>query len=50
MAFQNVHPQAPIHFLLIPKKPIQRLRSANQEDATVRLSFPHYLPEIILIA
>ena len=32
LAFRDVNPQAPTHFLIIPKKEIPRLADANLED------------------
>jgi len=32
LAFRDVAPQAPVHILLIPKKPIPRLEFAESED------------------
>lgn len=32
LAFRDVQPQAPVHILLIPKKPIDRLANAELED------------------
>ena len=32
LAFRDVNPQAPTHFLVIPKKPIEKLSDANEED------------------
>jgi histidine triad (HIT) family protein len=32
MAFQDIHPQAPVHFLVIPKQPIVSLDSISEED------------------
>ncbi|MEA5479795.1 histidine triad nucleotide-binding protein [Pseudanabaena galeata UHCC 0370] len=32
LAFRDVNPQAPVHFLVIPKKPIVKLSEANIED------------------
>ena len=32
LAFRDVHPQAPVHFLVIPKKPIVKLSEATIED------------------
>ncbi len=32
LAFRDVHPQAPVHLLLIPKKPIPKLADAVAED------------------
>lgn len=35
LAFHDVAPQAPIHVLVIPKKPIASLAEANAEDAAL---------------
>jgi histidine triad (HIT) family protein len=35
IAFRDVHPQAPVHFLVIPKKPIAMLDDAGEEDKAV---------------
>ncbi|VDN14752.1 unnamed protein product [Dibothriocephalus latus] len=35
MAFDDVSPQAPVHFLVIPKKPIEMLGSAKKEDESL---------------
>ncbi len=32
LAFRDVNPQAPVHFLVIPKKPITKLSEATTED------------------
>ena len=32
LAFKDVNPQAPTHFLVIPKKPIPKLSDAEQGD------------------
>lgn len=32
LAFRDVNPQAPTHFLVIPKKPIAKLSDADEED------------------
>ena len=32
LAFRDLHPQAPIHVLLIPKKPISRIGAAEASD------------------
>ena len=32
LAFEDIHPQAPTHLLVIPKKPIGSLAEATQED------------------
>ena len=33
LAFNDVAPQAPVHFLVIPKKPIEMLSKAKDDDA-----------------
>jgi len=35
LAFHDIHPQAPVHFMLIPKKHIASLGEASAEDAGV---------------
>ncbi|MCB4407921.1 histidine triad nucleotide-binding protein [Synechococcus sp. MU1642] len=35
LAFRDVAPQAPVHVLVIPRKPIESLRSAAAEDAAL---------------
>lgn len=37
LAFHDVSPQAPVHFLVIPIKPIPMLENAGDEDEQVRL-------------
>ncbi|XP_055298050.1 adenosine 5'-monophosphoramidase HINT1 [Sitodiplosis mosellana] len=32
VAFNDVNPQAPVHFLVIPRKPISQLSKAQEED------------------
>jgi histidine triad (HIT) family protein len=32
LAFRDVNPQAPVHILVIPKKPIPRLSDSSDED------------------
>ncbi|MCY7284285.1 MAG: histidine triad nucleotide-binding protein [Cyanobacteria bacterium CAN_BIN43] len=32
LAFKDVHPQAPVHVLVIPKKPIAQLSDAESQD------------------
>lgn len=32
LAFKDIHPQAPTHILLIPKKPLPRLVDATPDD------------------
>lgn len=35
LAFKDIHPAAPVHILVIPKKPIVNLYDAGDEDALV---------------
>ncbi|MBD2160282.1 histidine triad nucleotide-binding protein [Limnothrix sp. FACHB-1083] len=35
LAFRDVNPQAPVHLLVIPKKPIENLAAATAEDQTL---------------
>jgi histidine triad (HIT) family protein len=35
MAFHDVSPQAPVHVLVIPKKPIESLEAATEQDAAL---------------
>jgi histidine triad (HIT) family protein len=35
IAFRDVHPQAPVHILVIPKKPIPNLAVAEPEDQSL---------------
>lgn len=35
LAFRDVNPQAPVHFLVIPKKPIAKLSDAEASDQTL---------------
>ncbi|VDP04880.1 unnamed protein product [Soboliphyme baturini] len=32
LAFHDVHPEAPVHFLVIPKKPLQSLSRTSADD------------------
>jgi histidine triad (HIT) family protein len=32
LAFKDIHPQAPVHLLIVPKKEIPRLADAGAED------------------
>jgi len=36
VAFKDIAPQAPVHFLVVPKKPITSVMTAEQEDVEVR--------------
>lgn len=33
IAFRDIHPQAPTHLLVIPRKPLPRVGEATEEDA-----------------
>jgi len=35
LAFHDIHPQAPVHFMLIPKRHIASLAEAEMDDAAV---------------
>lgn len=35
LAFKDIHPQAPIHFLVIPKRHIESLASSSDADAAL---------------
>jgi histidine triad (HIT) family protein len=35
IAFHDINPQAPVHVLLVPKKPIPRLAEAGDEDGAL---------------
>ena len=35
LAFKDITPKAPIHILIIPKKPLEKLSAAGEEDQTL---------------
>lgn len=47
LAFNDINPQAPIHILLIPKKPLTRLADGTAED---QLLYGHLLLTAVKIA
>ena len=46
IAFKDINPQAPVHILLIPKKPITRIASATATDAALLGHLMLKAPEI----
>lgn len=39
LAFNDVNPQAPVHFLVIPKQRIPMLDAVNEGDRDVRINY-----------
>ena len=35
VVIKDIHPQAPVHFLVIPRKPLVSLQSATEEDQSL---------------
>lgn len=35
LAFRDIHPQAPVHVLVIPKKPVVNVAQAEDDDAAL---------------
>ena len=35
LAFRDISPQAPVHILVVPKKPVPRIAAADNDDATL---------------
>lgn len=35
LAFRDINPQAPVHLLIIPKKPIEKLLDVTQDDVSI---------------
>ncbi|MCX6964471.1 MAG: histidine triad nucleotide-binding protein [Verrucomicrobia bacterium] len=35
LAFRDIAPQAPVHILIVPKKPLERVGAASQADSTL---------------
>ena len=35
LAFRDINPQAPVHILIIPKKPIEMVSKASEEDGNL---------------
>uniref|UniRef100_A0A2K6E4F3 Histidine triad nucleotide binding protein 2 n=1 Tax=Macaca nemestrina TaxID=9545 RepID=A0A2K6E4F3_MACNE len=40
LVFRDVAPQAPVHFLVIPKKPIPRISQAEEDDQQLEVLLP----------
>lgn len=49
LAFKDIHPQAPVHVLLIPKKQIPALQDVQPEDAQLMGHLISKIPEIARI-
>ncbi len=47
LCFRDISPEAPIHLLLVPKKPIPRIGAAQKEDAEL---LGHLFTQIPVIA
>ncbi len=43
IAFKDIHPQAPVHILIVPKKPLQNISEMSEEDKLL-------LGEVMLVA
>ena len=35
LAFRDISPQAPVHILVVPKKPVPRIAAADNDDASL---------------
>lgn len=46
LAFHDVNPQAPVHVLLIPKKPVESLDDFNDDDAALAGHLLLMVPQI----
>ena len=46
LAFRDVHPQAPTHVLLIPRKPIESLNGLTQEDRDLAAHLMLTVPKV----
>uniref|UniRef100_A0A2K5BV92 HIT domain-containing protein n=1 Tax=Aotus nancymaae TaxID=37293 RepID=A0A2K5BV92_AOTNA len=53
LAFHDISPQAPTHFLVIPKKHIAQISAAEDDDESVKIEKPlglqlaSYFPELL---
>ena len=48
IAIEDINPQAPVHFLVIPKKEIRKITDATDEDEQVCLLFCFFLVHLPL--
>ncbi len=48
LAFRDVNPQAPVHVLLIPRKPVSSLNELTEEDAQLSGHLLQMIPKIAL--
>lgn len=46
LAFRDIHPQAPVHVLIIPKRPIARVGEAQPGDAALLGHLLTRVPEV----
>ena|ERR1051325_11425934 len=46
LAIHDAHPQAPVHVLIIPKRPIPRLAATRADDATLLGRMLQAIPEL----
>ena len=46
LAFKDIHPQAPVHVLLIPKKTISQLSKVEKEDESILGKLMMCVPEV----
>jgi len=46
LAFRDVHPQAPVHVLLIPKKPVASLNELSSEDIALSGHLLQTVPKV----
>ena len=47
LAFKDINPQAPLHLLLIPKKPLPKLADAVPGDAGLLGRSPHFVRKFV---
>lgn len=47
VAFRDVNPQAPVHFLVVPKKPIARLQDIDPDDGALIGHLHHVITQLV---